>query len=976
MRKRILFCNAFMFLILVGCLFTTVLSASPGSELQILKGPYLQAATETSMRILWESNIPAEFKLEYYTDESHRKTEIIQPPKKTEGLNLYDVELAGLKPDTVYHYRVSSGSVSSENLIFKTFPKKNKPYKFAVVTDIHLCKSGRLFAERMLDFKPDFILDCGDIPEGYGFQYDIFESCYFSPLSKIAGLFPVYHARGNHDIGNYWDTFFMSQANGEGNNSPKTGRWYSFNAGNAHFIALDSNMYIPAVFEKEWKSEYKWLIEDLKSDVSKNATWRFIFQHHPYEYEKVREYIVPLMEKYNVNFLFAGHTHVYDRIVSINPEIGAGNIFITCGTMTEQGGDVKFGPKPLLKGYPNAVATGKIEYLTVEVNGDVLKIQAHTTLPGIGKDPDGILDEFTVAKGKSKFKYSDLKIYPTDIKAGEKIRIDVKVKNIGKGIGAVALNLLDNNRKETIYVIDSGKQQEVTVLNPGETKTVKAELPLFEQGRHTIRFENFMPVDVMVKPISAKFVYDNIIVKRGGGDKTDIVYVSVNVQNRGSFSKKSDVKLFIDGRIAAIKKVKLLPWEKKSFTFIYKFKTSGIHKVRVGNSADKSIEIPGSLMLTPIVKDMSGKENNGILRGHPLLVKGKFGTAVDLDGKRDYVEIPDSKSLHSDKFTAVVWANVDRLAKAGEADHNPLLGKGKSFGWGANYYLRMVYRNTGGTTFGTCFGNVEFAWEGGELLLNKWAQYVSTYNGSTGKGYIDGKQVAESSNGGKPLNYFEGYPLMSGLGYMMDVDPVLGRGTYPTHLDGKIGGIRMYNTCLTDDDINRIYDNPTDKGPQSNSLTVWLNFNDILKKGTHTTQWRKPVKIKQSYIDEKYSWQWKTLDVCADIPYGSGIKAVVQVSDNGRDIKGFKTIILENGSKKYSLSDLPDAEYIRIVSMFESAVTDSRIPIPKLTSYTVDAGMRGCNVQLSWETQVDWQRGTMTYAVGFEPLDRFIVGEY
>ena len=193
-------------------------------------------------------------------------------------------------------------------------------------------------------------------------------------------------------------------------------------------------MYIPVIFEKEWKSEYKWLVEDLKSNASKNATWRFIFQHHPYVYEKVRENIVPLMEEYDVNFLFAGHTHVYERIVSINPGIGAGNIFMACGTMRQQEGDIKYGPKPLIKDYPNAMAVGEIDYLTVEVNGDILKIQAHTTLPGIGKGPSGILDEFTVVKGKPKFKYSDLKIYPANIKAGEKIRIDVKVKNTGKGI--------------------------------------------------------------------------------------------------------------------------------------------------------------------------------------------------------------------------------------------------------------------------------------------------------------------------------------------------------------------------------------------------------------------------------------------------------------------------------------------------------------------------------------------------------------
>ena len=74
----------------------------------------------------------------------------------------------------------------------------------------------------------------------------------------------------------------------------------------------------------------------------------------------------------------------------------------------------------------------------------------------------------------------------------------------------------------------------------------------------------------------------------------------------------------------------------------------------------------GSIQGTPIVKDKSGKGNDGIIRGNPTLVKYNGGWGLSLDGVDDYVEIPDNKNYVVDNgVTGMVWANIDRLAMSG-----------------------------------------------------------------------------------------------------------------------------------------------------------------------------------------------------------------------------------------------------------------------------------------------------------------------
>jgi 3',5'-cyclic AMP phosphodiesterase CpdA len=89
---------------------------------------------------------------------------------------------------------------------------------------------------------------------------------------------------------------------------------FSFDYGNAHWTVLDSNPYV------EWNDSLlkDWVIKDLA--VAQNATWRFVLLHHPgfnssrahYEQQQMR-LLAPIFEKGNVDIVFAGHVHNYQR---------------------------------------------------------------------------------------------------------------------------------------------------------------------------------------------------------------------------------------------------------------------------------------------------------------------------------------------------------------------------------------------------------------------------------------------------------------------------------------------------------------------------------------------------------------------------------------------------------------------------------------------------------------------------------------
>ena len=126
-----------------------------------------------------------------------------------------------------------------------------------------------------------------------------------------------------------YDSRMRAPTNGEG------AYWYSWESGNAHMISLNSYMAYDSS-----SAQYQWLEKDLQSVDRSKTPWIFVGTHAPWynsnthhhnEVEEIgmRESMEPLMKKYNVDVLFCGHVHAYERTLAVY------NNTVTPGAMVE-----------------------------------------------------------------------------------------------------------------------------------------------------------------------------------------------------------------------------------------------------------------------------------------------------------------------------------------------------------------------------------------------------------------------------------------------------------------------------------------------------------------------------------------------------------------------------------------------------------------------------------------------------------------
>jgi len=275
----------------------------------LIKGPYLQNATMSQVTIAWETAKPMDSQVDYGLS-SH----LGQSVRSDEQVKLHEITLTNLEPEEHYCYQIKScnigrGMFSSEVTVsaagtFQTAVYPNTSFRFAVYGDSRSNPEmhGTL-AERMLEMEPDFIINTGDLVKD-GKEYESWETEFFKPLKDVIAHIPIFPCLGNHENNSkyYFDFFSL----------PYNESWYSFDYGNAHFIALDSNApYKPG------SEQYQWLVEELKRN---DSVWKFVYFHHPpYSSGKhksdlaIRDAWTPLFMRYGVDIVFNGHEHIYER---------------------------------------------------------------------------------------------------------------------------------------------------------------------------------------------------------------------------------------------------------------------------------------------------------------------------------------------------------------------------------------------------------------------------------------------------------------------------------------------------------------------------------------------------------------------------------------------------------------------------------------------------------------------------------------
>ncbi len=354
-------------------LFLFLRMVAADSEPAFFISPYLQlgkSAGAGKLAVLWaaRTDASAPYVFQWKSSASNNWSEKASPVSTKIGhaslpFSMSCVELSGLPGGTPFDYRIFDG----KKKVFEATAHLPKPgtdvYNFAVFGD---CAwegpAEKTVARRVYEDGVDFAVVTGDIVYHHG-RISEYLSHFFpvynsedpqlgAPLLRST-LFVA--APGNHDLYNgalstagdlhnfpdglgyflFWDqplngpqffadekgitpisasskmrSEFLTEA---GDRFPNMAS-FSFNYGNAHWTILDSNPYA------DWKADRRaqWLEADLKSAAG--AKWRFVAFHHPpfhsghsHANEQHMRNIVPLLEKYNVDVVFNGHVHNYQR---------------------------------------------------------------------------------------------------------------------------------------------------------------------------------------------------------------------------------------------------------------------------------------------------------------------------------------------------------------------------------------------------------------------------------------------------------------------------------------------------------------------------------------------------------------------------------------------------------------------------------------------------------------------------------------
>ncbi len=238
--------------------------------------------------------------------------------------NEHEANITNLSPGDRYYYRViSDGSTTDEYSFIAPSHRADVSVRFAAYGDNRSSPSGHESVIQSIlehDPLPLFILSTGDIVAS-GEERQQWHDQFFTPGVPLFRLLPVIPSPGNHEyedafpydkLPHEWFDFLSLPHNGT---SSGREQWYSFDWGNCHFVCLDVNCYpwdaISILAQKSW----------LRSDLAGTSKpWRIVFFHQP-PWAKgahdsdltVRLDLCPVFDEYNVDIVFNGHDHFYQR---------------------------------------------------------------------------------------------------------------------------------------------------------------------------------------------------------------------------------------------------------------------------------------------------------------------------------------------------------------------------------------------------------------------------------------------------------------------------------------------------------------------------------------------------------------------------------------------------------------------------------------------------------------------------------------
>lgn len=307
----------------------------------LTRGPYLQKGTPTSVVVRWRSNVATNSTIKYGLTAANLNLTASNASSVTE----HEIQLTGLSANTKYYYSIGSSTQTLQgdaNNFFVTAPtvgtiKKtnvwitgdcgNNSTNQANVRNRYASYMGSNYTDVWL-LLGDNAYDAGTDAEYQSKFFDV----YKDDMLKKTVLWP---ATGNHDYANnatrqndhnipYYSNFTLPTNAEAGGVASNTEAFYSFNYANIHFISLDS-------YGKEFNTyrlydtlgpQVTWLKQDLAANTQ---LWTVVYWHHPpytmgshnsdteSELVNIRQNLIRILERYKVDLIVCGHSHVYER---------------------------------------------------------------------------------------------------------------------------------------------------------------------------------------------------------------------------------------------------------------------------------------------------------------------------------------------------------------------------------------------------------------------------------------------------------------------------------------------------------------------------------------------------------------------------------------------------------------------------------------------------------------------------------------
>jgi hypothetical protein len=391
-----------------------------------------------SITVTWRTEAVEASIVQYGLDRSYGESGTGTP-----GI-IHTVRLVNLTPSTTYHYRCGNGSSWSAGHTFTTGPgDPASGFSFAAVGDDRGNYGvRRSIALSILGTDAAFAIHTGDLVND-GRDQNNWDQ-WFESGEELYARVPVMTTMGNHEemAPQYFDQLAL----------PNNEMWYSFDYGNAHFVALNTETSM-------YGEQLKWLQQDLSAC---NSTWKFVFFHRPMyssgyhgSDHSVRRAWEGVLNKHDVDVAFVGHDHIYERTKPMVDGQAPGNGTGTVHVVTGGGGAGLHDLRPLQPSW-SLVRLSEHHYIIVEVREGSLHLEARL--------PNGLIfDELDIYKEDyPDLQVSSLKTDPRYPSPGDPSSILATIVNLGQSpTGSFTTRITAGG---SVHLVPSES------LGPGETR--------------------------------------------------------------------------------------------------------------------------------------------------------------------------------------------------------------------------------------------------------------------------------------------------------------------------------------------------------------------------------------------------------------------------------------------------------------------------------------------------------------------------